>query len=107
MRSYLYRSATTIIYDQWRRSKHAAPHPLPASGQPDLSVRMDVDRALSELSPRERALLWLAYVEGAEHRDIAAALGLSKLSVRVLLFRARGRMAQILRRHGLAEEVTA
>jgi RNA polymerase sigma-70 factor (ECF subfamily) len=106
MRSYLYRAATTIIYDQWRRSKRAVAPPPPAAIQPDPSARMDVDRALGELGPRDRALLWLAYVEGANHGEIAAALGLSALSVRVLLFRARGRLARSLRRYGLSEEVT-
>jgi RNA polymerase sigma-70 factor (ECF subfamily) len=56
-----------------------------------------MQRALGELAPRERALVWLAYVEGASHAEIAAALGLSALSVRVLLFRARGKLARILR----------
>ena len=106
MRSYLYRTATTIIYDQWRRrrvveQRRQLDKPAVAAAA-DPSGRLDMERALGELAPRERALVWLAYVEGASHAEIAAALGLSALSVRVMLFRARRKLARILRR-----EVTA
>ena len=101
MRSYLYRTATTIIYDQWRRRRVVEQHSRseqPAAAAPaDPSERLDMERALGGLAPRERALVWLAYVEGASHAEIAAALGLSGLSVRVLLFRARGKLARLLR----------
>jgi RNA polymerase sigma-70 factor (ECF subfamily) len=101
MRSYLYRTATTIIYDQWRRRRVVEQRrqlDKPAVAAPaDPSGRLDMERALGELAPRERALVWLAYVEGASHAEIAAALGLSALSVRVLLFRARRKLARLLR----------
>lgn len=55
-----------------------------------------VHRALSALAPRERAMLWLAYAQGATHREIAAAVGVKAPSVKQLLFRARRRMAALL-----------
>ena len=45
-------------------------------------------------------MLWLAYVEGFDHSEIAAALGISEGSVRVLLFRARRKMATLLTEAG-------
>jgi RNA polymerase sigma-70 factor (ECF subfamily) len=42
--------------------------------------------------------MWLAYVEGADHREIAAALGLRERSVRVLLHRARRKLAALIQR---------
>ena len=36
----------------------------------------DFTNAMSHLKPRERAMLWLAYAEGASHREIAEVLGL-------------------------------
>jgi RNA polymerase sigma-70 factor, ECF subfamily len=42
-------------------------------------------------------MLWLAYVEGSSHREIAAALGLRAASIRSMLFRARRRLADKLR----------
>jgi len=56
---------------------------------------------LRELKPRERQLLWLAYVEGMSHHEIAAALNLKSGSIRPLLFRARRRMAEVLRGKGM------
>jgi RNA polymerase sigma-70 factor (ECF subfamily) len=106
MRSYLYRTATTIVYDQWRRPRREE-HELDAvEGQAgDPALRIDMARAFSQLVPRERALLWLAYVEGSDHAEIAAALGLTRLSVRVLLFRARAKLARILRASGFEKGV--
>jgi RNA polymerase sigma-70 factor (ECF subfamily) len=51
---------------------------------------------MSRLKPRERAILWLAYAEGASHREIADVLGLSPGSLKAMLFRARRRLASFL-----------
>jgi RNA polymerase sigma factor (sigma-70 family) len=59
--------------------------------------RTDVRRALARMKPRERALLWLAYAQGASHREIASVLGLKTGSIKLLLFRARRKMANVLR----------
>jgi RNA polymerase sigma-70 factor (ECF subfamily) len=61
-------------------------------------------RVFAELKPQERALLWLAHVEGSSHEEIADAIGVKSRSVRVMLFRARKRLAGILTRRGLAPE---
>src|SRR6266700_89375 len=50
-----------------------------------------------QLRPRERHLLWLAYVEGANHKEIADSTGLRTGSVKLLLFRARRKLANMLR----------
>jgi RNA polymerase sigma-70 factor (ECF subfamily) len=105
MRSYLYRTATTIVCDQWRRPRHEERGLEAAEQAGDPVLRVDMARAFSQLVPRERALLWLAYVEGLDHAEIAAALGLSRISVRVLLFRARAKLARILRASGFGEGV--
>jgi RNA polymerase sigma-70 factor (ECF subfamily) len=57
-------------------------------------------RVFEQLRPQQRQLMWLAYVEGADHREIAAALGLREQSVRVLLHRARQKLATLLRERG-------
>ena len=59
--------------------------------------RSDVGRALEQLKPRERAMLWLAYVEGSSHKEIAEVVGLRAASIRLLLFRARRKLVHILR----------
>jgi DNA-directed RNA polymerase specialized sigma24 family protein len=40
--------------------------------------------------------VWLAYVEGYEHKEIAEIVGVKPASVRVLLMRARKRLADFL-----------
>jgi RNA polymerase sigma-70 factor (ECF subfamily) len=67
----------------------------------DPAVRTDLSRALDRLRPRERALLWLAYAEGSSHREIAGMLGVKAASVKMLLFRARRKLAALLR-HGVS-----
>jgi RNA polymerase sigma-70 factor (ECF subfamily) len=42
-------------------------------------------------------MLWLAYAQGLTHVDIAGALGVKAASVRLLLFRARQKLAALLR----------
>lgn len=96
-RPYLFRIATNLLNDRWRRREE--PYQLdsttPASEISNDNV-LDVGRLLAAMKPRERQLLWLAYVEGMNHREIAKATGLNALSVRVLLLRARRRAADLL-----------
>ncbi|HKS65926.1 MAG TPA: RNA polymerase sigma factor [Candidatus Acidoferrales bacterium] len=112
MKNYLFRIATNLLRDHWRHAKVEPPppserddaHPLhnqPASAA-ESHIESDLMRAMNDLKPRERQLLWLAYVEGSSHREIAQAAGLREQSVRGLLFRARARLATLLRRRGLA-----
>ncbi len=61
----------------------------------------DVARIFSELGERDRALLWLAYVEGESHEEMAASLGVGRRSIKVLLFRARRRLRELLVARGV------
>jgi len=104
-KSYLYRTATNQITDYHRaRSRHRRWWQLAARRDEALDSRVelppDVERLFALASDQERALLWLAYVEGADHREIAGILGLKEKSVKVLLFRARRKMEEILKRDG-------
>ena len=54
-------------------------------------------RALARLKPSQREMLWLAYAQGSSHEEIAEVLGLTRASVKALLFRARRKMADLLR----------
>jgi RNA polymerase sigma-70 factor (ECF subfamily) len=100
MKSYLFKIASSLLVDHWRREKREKfwqnlwhPPAITQGGQIG-----DVSHALFALKPAERALLWLAYVEGFDHGEIASALGLKEKSIRVLLFRARKNAARILGR---------
>jgi RNA polymerase sigma-70 factor, ECF subfamily len=103
-RHYLFRIAVNLIRDRYRRPRmDTAPLPdesqLQASGNlaRETEQRSDLQHAMAQLKPRERDLLWLAYAHGSSHQEIADALGLKTASIKLLLFRARRRLAAILR----------
>ncbi len=105
MRHYLFRAATNMTFDHFRETKrHKAIEPIlsPSRASDQSELRHDMMRVFSELNPRERALLWLAHVEESNHEEISEALGVKAGSVRVLLFRARKKLAELLSKKGLA-----
>jgi RNA polymerase sigma-70 factor (ECF subfamily) len=105
-RNALFRIATNLARDSFRRARQMPLATVPAddmlaaptrdvAGQAERSA--DLRRAMLRLKPRERELLWLAYAQGSSHREIADSLGLKTGSVKLLLFRARRRLAALLR----------
>jgi RNA polymerase sigma-70 factor (ECF subfamily) len=100
LRAWLFRIASHLIIDHWRRHrKETQPDdntPAAAAHGPDPALRLDMARMFEQLSPQQRQMLWLAYVEGADHREIAEALDVRPSSVRVLLHRARRKLATLL-----------
>jgi RNA polymerase sigma-70 factor (ECF subfamily) len=103
-RRYLYRIASNLIVDRWRRGKveqGLATVPERTAPAPRYEDDATVAQFFGELKPRERALLWLAYVEGESHDEIAASLGVGRRGVRVLLFRARRRLRDLLQARGI------
>jgi RNA polymerase sigma-70 factor (ECF subfamily) len=109
-KAYLFRTATNLARDHWRRLPHqeqgeaADLEQVPADDRTAEHVqqRSDLGRVLGRLKPRERELLWLAYAEGSSHKEIAEVLGIRAGSVRLLLFRARQKLLKLLRRSRLA-----
>ena len=106
LRHYVFKTATNLVFDHYReikrRRQYVADVPETSTVHDDL--RHDMMRAFVELKPQDRALLWLAHVEGSSHEEIADSLGLKTKSIKVMLFRARKRLALILTKHGLAPE---
>ena len=97
----LFRIATNLLRDHWRRPRPASIEDVPEnlfahsdSGQTD--SQMILGPALARMRPRERQLLWLAHAEGYSHREIAEVTGLASASIRLLLFRARRKIARLL-----------
>ena len=100
-RPYLFRIATNLLRDRWRRRQESQwPEDFDQSHACDVETQLDVRHVMQALKPKERELLWLAYVEGMSHQEIAIATGLTALSIRPLLFRARKKAASLLRPEG-------
>lgn len=96
-RPYLFRIASNLLRDRWRsRREEQWPEHFDHAHSTDLNPQLDIRRILQELKPKERLLLWLAYVEGMSHAEIAAATGVAAISIRPLLFRARKKAAALL-----------
>jgi len=110
LRAYLYKTAHSVLVDHYRaRQREQRWHdqwPLvgteptgqgnlvefrPTPGPLELSP--DMQRVFGTLEPRQQTLLWLAYVEGFKHAEIADVVGVNAASVRVLLSRARAALA--------------
>ena len=111
-RNSLFRIATNLARDSGRRRRRgrdvalpdddANPNDLPvdANTADRAAQRTDVRRALARLKPSQRQMLWLAYAQGSSHEEIAEVLGVTRASVKALLFRARRKMAELLRGGG-------
>ena len=101
-RRYLFRIATNLLRDHWRRPASLSIDELPEEifAAPNNAAQADsqaiLGPALAQMRPRERQLLWLAHAEGYSHREIAQITGLASASIRLLLFRARRKIARIL-----------
>jgi RNA polymerase sigma-70 factor (ECF subfamily) len=110
LRHYIFKTATNLVFDHFRETKRHRQVMVDApaitesrAGRDELGH--DMMRAFAELKPQERALLWLAHVEGSSHEEVADAIGVKAKSVKVMLFRARKRLAGILTKRGLAPEM--
>ena len=102
-RLYLFRIATNLLRDHWRRPRNASIEEIPEeffaarghAAQTDAQIQLE--SAMRQMKPRERQMLWLAHAEGYSHREIAKVMGLNAASIRLLLFRARRKIAALLR----------
>ncbi|MGI4830720.1 MAG: RNA polymerase sigma factor [Janthinobacterium lividum] len=103
-RPYLFRIATNLLHDRWRRGDDLQfKEGDEPSTEPQPENALDVANILQRLKPRARELLWLAYMEGMTHREIADVTNLNVLSVRVLLLRARREAAALLTAKGKSD----
>jgi RNA polymerase sigma-70 factor, ECF subfamily len=104
-KAYLYKTATNILRDRWRKQKREQKWselmPVTEAVHHDLSLPVDMASVLDQLSPQERAVLWLAHVEELSHREIGAVLDVKEKSVRVMVFRAREKARDLLEKAGL------
>jgi RNA polymerase sigma-70 factor (ECF subfamily) len=102
---YLFRIATNLLKDHWRRPKASWIEDLPESvfaneSSHGMDAQMMLEPRLLQLRPRERQLLWLAHAEGYSHKEIAEIMGLRSPSIRLMLFRARHKLAELLKDGG-------
>lgn len=74
--------------------------------EPACGERLDLDRALAQLSPAERLCVVLAYSEGMSHGEISAATALRLGTVKSHVRRGAERLRVLLDAYKPAEEQT-
>jgi RNA polymerase sigma-70 factor (ECF subfamily) len=101
-KNYLFRIATNLLHqpDAFSRRLPLESLASPAPHPEREDQRRDVQKIFLELKPRERELLWLAYVERFSHAEIAGVVGAKSQSIRPMLARARDKLADLLIKHG-------
>ncbi|MCL7455049.1 MAG: sigma-70 family RNA polymerase sigma factor [Anaerolineae bacterium] len=107
LRAWLYRVAYNVVVDESRRQAYRDHDPLDdgaTSGdgnverQAEHSLLRDKARvALGELTPDQRAVLILKYLEGYGNRDVARMLGTTIGAVKALQYRGLVAMRRRLR----------
>jgi RNA polymerase sigma-70 factor (ECF subfamily) len=98
-RPYLYTTASRLLIDWHRRAGRQRAFELDAAQEETVEpATLLIDtRAWAALTTRDRQLLWLAYAEEFSHEEIALICGLATKSIKVLLHRARSRIAALLK----------
>jgi RNA polymerase sigma-70 factor (ECF subfamily) len=107
-KAYLYKTATRLVIDQKRKVKRIRQETYPGNESEEsreytVSLAMDMEKLFNLLKPKERTLLWLAYVEGYTHSEIAAITDCLEKSIKVQLHRVRKKFAGILKQEGFQE----
>jgi RNA polymerase sigma-70 factor (ECF subfamily) len=108
MQVYLYRIAYRLFVDKIRRVKiekkayeeeqHVYMRNIQNKGpQSEIQFSLDMEKTFKKLKPRERTILWLAYAEGYSYEEIAEMTETKENSLKVQLFRAREKLAKILK----------
>jgi RNA polymerase sigma-70 factor (ECF subfamily) len=108
-RNSLFCFATNIARDANRRRFRFLAEPLPLDDDDeDAALRIDqrvaerveassdLAKAMAQLKPMQREMLWLAYALGSSHAEIADILGVKSGSVKILLLRARRKVAALM-----------
>jgi RNA polymerase sigma-70 factor (ECF subfamily) len=95
-RSWLHRVTINACLDSLRRRKnHVSLSDMREAEEPFLPLagrRMELEEALGQLKPRDRAMFLLREVEGLSYAEIAATLDCPLETVRCRLHRARLRL---------------
>ncbi len=116
-RNWMAAIATRTCYDYWRRAYRSKEVPMSSLGDEhrewleraasgtasvediarEAEAREVLDYALSKLSPQDRMVLTLIYMEGLSVREVADLTGFSVANVKIRSFRSRRKLHKILK----------
>lgn len=107
-KSYLYKIAFRLIIDQKRKlkvEKKYWPENYREEKNRNFLAAIDMEKIFALLKPKERSLMWLAYVEEYSHKEIADMLNIKEKGIRVQLHRIRRKVTEKLKNIGFTGEV--
>jgi len=94
-RMKLSRDVSSAMIDAWLADDYRKqPHEIAEA----VEELQEVKGAIQQLVPRQRAILVLASLQGYNHAEIGARLGLKAYEVKSILHRARVRLRKTIRR---------
>jgi RNA polymerase sigma-70 factor, ECF subfamily len=106
LKAWLYRVAYNIVVDQSRRQVHRNHDPLDertalADGDMERQAQQSIHRdrardALGQLTPDQRAVLILKYLEGYGNREVAQMMGTTIGAIKALQYRGLQAMRRCL-----------
>lgn len=102
--TWLYRIAYNVFYDYTRTHKLTEQIDqavaLRQANSADTALRLDLQQALSILSPAERSCITLQLMEGQPIDQISAITGMAEGTVKSHLSRGKQKLAMYLRKNG-------
>ncbi|MGC4028725.1 MAG: RNA polymerase sigma factor [Steroidobacteraceae bacterium] len=101
VRQIVLRHCLMYLRSPWQRARRALFEVSegsfePVSAEPGLADALDLERALAQLAPTARAVLWLHDAEGLTHEQIAAGFGRSTSFSKSQLSRAHAALRLLL-----------
>lgn len=112
VKSWLFKVARNAYMDEWRRRNRfkwlpfyevvfdseemLSPDGLPEAALLETELRSEIQDGLSLLSERDRSLIYLREYEELSYEELTKVLDVSLDQVKVGLYRARKRLAQLL-----------
>lgn len=94
-KSWIYTTAFRVAAEDLRRERRNRRESPPVAEEGTMAVD-EVMLALRDLSPNQRAAIALHYYVGLRVREVARVLSMSPATVKVHLFRGRGRLRTLL-----------
>lgn len=113
--SYLWRAARSVLLDYWRNPQRRIPTatpytlhqetgeevpvevPDPAPSPDDVIILKEkLQKALHQLTDKERTVVWLRLAEGLSAQEVADVLGITANNVDQILFRAKDKLQKLL-----------
>ena len=100
-KSYLYKIATRLIIDQRRKLQIEKKYLLEGYREQkneNLLAAIDMEKIFALLKPKEKTMVWLAYIEEYSHKEIADMMSIKEKGIRVQLHRIRRKVAEKLKK---------